>query len=392
MSAPFRTISCLVLLIALLAGCGSGASIPAPPSASKAVTDLKVTDQRELTVKNARILSLSPDGKWLVALRDKRVCVVAVDTLTDKQCVDTQTGAPDRRSFVWSLDSKRLVFTEDLPRFMLESDIWVLDVESGQLTDLTPDNVTGGFLKLPEGSVPLLDIMPGWSPDGQTVIFSRSDRDAGSTILERVSIKGGAAEKVLEAADQGPFALWYSPRWLRNGKLVYTIVYPKLTEPANGIWLADSDGKNARQLLGPDPQLGVPMLVDVSAKGDRALILYTAAMQYATNPNVSYLELLELSSGQHEPLKPAGEFVSLSNARFSPDGSKIAYVHRTLDNQASLVIRDVQSGAENAILTQPGILGASTESPMQGLDWVNNDTLYAATGPAGGTLLTLGSK
>ncbi len=391
MRLTFR-IACCLVVIALLVGCGGAGSIPAPPSASKAVTDLKVTAQRELKIENERILSLSPDGKWLAGIRDKAVCIIAVDTLADKHCVDTQTGSPDRRSLLWPQDSQHLVFTEDLPRFMFESDIWLLDVESGQLTDLTPDNVAGSFLKLPEGSVALLDTMPGWSPDGQSLIFSRSDRDAGSTSLYRLSTKGGTPEKILDAAGQGPLGIWYGPRWLRNNKLLYTIVHSKLTDPTNGIWLADSDGKNAKQLLAPDPELSVPTLVDVSAKGDRALIWYIAGMQYAAKPNQSFLALLDLSSGQTTPLQPSGEFMGLTTAVFSPDGSKIAYVYRSMAGEVNLVIRDVQSAAENTILTQSGILGVNTESPYLGLSWADNDTLYAATGPADGTLLTLGSK
>ncbi len=394
MSVRFRPACWAVLIITLLAGCGGGgaAPVPAPPSASKAAADLKVIAQRDLKIDNTRSLSLSPDGKWLAAIRGKSACLIAVDTLADKQCAEVTTGGLDVRSFVWSPDSQRVVFTEDLPRYMFESDIWTLDVENGQLTDLTPDNVSGSFLKLPKDSVALLDTMPGWSPDGQTLIFSRSDRANALTTLYRISVNGGTPEKIIDAAGSGPIAVWYGPRWLSNGKIVYTINHPKQSEPTNGVWIADSNGQNARQLLAFDQQLGAPILADVSAKGDRALIWYTAAMQYATKPNVSFFALLDLSNGQAFPLKPSGEFIGPANAAFSPDGSKIAYVYRTLDEQVNLVIRDVADGTEHTLLTQSGILGASTESPMQGLDWANNDTLYAATGPGVGSLLTLGSR
>ncbi|CAG0928308.1 hypothetical protein TFLX_00833 [Thermoflexales bacterium] len=393
MKALYRLTGYTVLTLALLAGCGGAPAIPAPPSASKAVTDLTVTAQRELEIEGTRLISLSPDGQWLVATRGKAICIVAVETLADKHCIDLQTGSPDVRALVWSPDSKRLVFTEDLMRFMLESDVWLLDIEGGQLTNLTPDEVTGGFLKQGKEAGTLLDAVPGWSPDGQTVIFSRSDRAAGSTSLYRLSIKGGTPEKIIEATSQGPLALWYSPRWLGNNKLVYTVLHPKLSEPANGIWLADSNGQNARQLLAPDPKIGPPALADVSPKSDYALVWYPMfAGQYGAESNVTWFALLDLNKGESVPLKPAGEFMSPANARFSPDGSKLAYVYRTLDKQVNLVIRDVQSGAENTVLTQSGILGANTESPMQGLDWANNDTLYAATGPGVGVLLTLGSE
>ncbi len=395
MSVRFRVTCCAVLIVTLLAGCGSGGTvpIPAPPSASKAAADLKVSAQRDLKIDNTRIISLSPDGKWLAALRDRSACIIAVDTLADKQCAEVKTGSLDSRSITWSPDSRRIAFTEDLPRYMFESDIWTLAIDSGQLTDLTPDNVSGGVLQLPKDSAATLDTMPGWSPDGQTLIFSRSDRNNSSTALYRVSVNGGSPEKILDAAGSGPIAVWYGPRWLGNGKIVYTINHPKQSEPTNGIWLADSNGQNAKQLLAPDQQLGAPFLADVSAKGDHALVFYSGALQYAAHLNVSYWALLDLTSDQTVPLKPAAEFLGPANAVFSPDGSKILFVYRALDKQVYLVVRDVQSEVDSTVLTQSEFLGATNDSPMQGLDWVNNDTVYAvAPGPGFGTLLTLGSK
>ena len=99
-----------------------------------------------------------------------------------------------------------------------------------------------------------------------------------------------------------------------------------------------------------------------------------------------------MNSGQLVPLQPAADFLSVANATFSPDGSKILYVYRSTDKQLQVVVRDVQSGAENVVLTQPAILGSANDTLVRGLDWVGNDTIYAATGPGAGTLLTLGSK
>ncbi|HEY4721116.1 MAG TPA: hypothetical protein VII92_04680, partial [Anaerolineae bacterium] len=61
-----QIVGSVVLMSVLLAACGGGAvAIPAPPSASKAAADLKVTAQRDLKIDKTRIISLSPDGKWL---------------------------------------------------------------------------------------------------------------------------------------------------------------------------------------------------------------------------------------------------------------------------------------------------------------------------------------
>lgn len=380
-----------MLIVMLLAACGGAVPVPAPPSASKAAADLKIAAQRDLQIDDTRIISLSPDGKWLAALRDRSACIIAVDSLADKQCAEVKTGSLDSRSIVWSPDSQRIAFTEDLPRYMFESDIWTLVVDSGQLTDLTPDNLSGSVISLPQDSAATLDTMPGWSPDGQTLIFARSMR-SGDTALYKMSADGGTPQKVLDIAGGGMIAVWYGPHWLNNGKIVYTIFHAKIDDPDNGVWLVDSNGQNARQLVKvTDKQTGLPILRDVSAKGDRALVFYSGALQYAA-PNVSYLALLDLTSGQTVPLKPAAEFLSVANAAFSPDGSKINYVYRSADKQTQVMVRDVQNGTDNSLLTQSTLLGTTTDSTVQGLDWANNDTVYAAAAPGSGILFTLSSK
>ena len=59
-------------------------------------------------------------------------------------------------------------------------DIWVLDLLTGDLINLTPDN-------------PLTDDAPAWSPDGAEIAF-RSER--GTTSIWVVAATGGAASQL----------------------------------------------------------------------------------------------------------------------------------------------------------------------------------------------------
>lgn len=379
-----------MLIVTLLAACGGVIVIPAPPSASKAAADLKVTAQRDLKLDSGQILSLSPDGKWLAVIRDTAVCIVAVDTLADKQCANLETGPIDRRSVVWSPDNRRIAFTEDLPRLLFESDLWVLDIDSGKLSDLTDDGLKGDMLNLPREKDTALDSTPAWSPDSQSLLFSRSDRMSSTTALYQIPAGGGTPQKLLDVAGTDLIAVWYGPRWLSNGRIVYTVFQRTLTDPANGVWIADSNGQNAKQLVSIiDPQLGAPILGDLSAKGDRALMWYSNALQFAARPNVSYFALLDLNSGQTTELKPQGEFTSLANAAFSPDGSKILYVYRDASQQTHLVVRDAPSTTDHDLYSTSTPFGLN--EAMQGLYWASNDTVYAATSPGSGILFTLGS-
>jgi hypothetical protein len=152
-------------------------------------------------------------------------------------------------------------------------------------------------------------------------------------------------------------------------------------------------------LLGSDPELGPPMLMGVAARGDKALILYyQAAGALGTAPNVSYFYILDLETGAVAPLKQAAgpevEFSSPSKARLSPDGSKVLYVYRYLAGEEiefRLAVRDVEGDAENVLLVSDEPLGFQTELGL-GLDWADDDTIYVATSPSSGLLLTLAAE
>ena len=131
---------------------------------------------------------------------------------------------------------------------------------------------------------------------------------------------------------------------------------------------------------------------------DKALILYYLAQgALGAGPNVSYFYILDLETGAVAPLKQAAgqeaEFSGLSKARLSPDGSKVLYVYRYLvgeEPEFRLAVRDVEGGAENVLLASADPLGFQTELGL-GLDWAANDTLYVATSPSSGLLITLGT-
>jgi hypothetical protein len=194
-------------------------------------------------------------------------------------------------------------------------------------------------------------------------------------------------------------AVWHGLRWSGDGKqILYTVARPQHDDPDNAIWIAGRDGKGPRRLLGPDPELGPPLLMDVAAQGDKALILYYLAQgALGAGPNVSYFYILDLETGTVAPLKKAAgeeaEFSGLSKARLSPDGSKVLYVYRYLageEPEFRLAVRDVEGGAENVLLASADPLGFQTELGL-GLDWAVDDTLYVATSPSSGLLITLGT-
>jgi Tol biopolymer transport system component len=399
----------LILILFLLVACGQlGASAPPSPQPTPAPTlaptsvpaaALRVGEKRPVELAGAQILSLSPDGRWLAARKDKALCLYDAATLAEQHCAELPDGQFDSRGVAWSPDSTRIALTEDVYRTLVESDLWVMDASTGALTNLTDDGATGSVLKpKTTGADPQFDAVPAWSPDSKTLIFARTPASRDQTALYRVAATGGEAQLVWTITTHGPFALFYGLRWSRDGQhILYTLAHPDADNSGNGVWMVDQDGRNARPVArATDKDLGYPMLIDVTARGDRALIWYYLASQmYVTKPNVSYYALLDLDTGAIEPLKQAAgdapEFFSPQNAIFSPDGSKLLYSYRDGDLTTRLVVRDLGGGAEQVLLSQPGkAIGASDFG--QGLNWSADDTVYAAAGPGSGLLLRLAGQ
>jgi len=394
-------IGCLVLFLVACGG-GGGVDRKAPPSASKSAAELQVTAQREVEIEGGRILSLSPDGQWLAVEKAKTLCVYQAESLTEQICTPLEGRSLDLHSVAWSPDSQQIAFTENFPVYLHESDLWLMLVETGELNNLTDDGVDRYQLGGEGMDKALIDLKPTWSPDGKTLLFARSTQSGGAwqgTSLYRVPAKGGDAQQVLSVTDEEPAVVWHSLMWSADGKKIfYTLASHDPDTPDNGVWQAEADGDNPERLLGVTNQdMGLPFLLDVSARGDQALIwYYPAAMQFGAQPNVSFFKLLDLKTGSLEPLKRATseevEFFGILNATLSPDGSKILYIYKPAQGAYRLVVRDLDSEEENVLVEFEEPRGITREFGM-GLDWVEDDTIFVAGGSGfEGLLLSLSTE
>lgn len=392
-------IGCLVLFLVACGGDG-GFERKDPPSTSKSATELKVVSQREIELDD-RVLALSPDGQWLAIEKMEVICIYSTESLLEHVCTPWEGGGLDSHSFTWSPDSKKIAFTENYPVYFHESDIWLMEAESGKLTNLTDDGVDRARPGSEGMDRALIDLIPAWSPDGKTLLFARStqsDGDWQGTALYQIPAKGGDPKQLLTADAEYPASVWHSLMYSRDGKQIfYTVFRREADDPDNGVWVAEADGKNPKHLLSTsDPDMGPPFLLEVSAKGDKALVVYYLGLgRYAAEFNLSFVALLNLETGRAEPLKRAKgeefEFSGLYHATFSPDGSKLLYVYRDLELKWYLVVRDVADGTEKVLLTSEEPIGAHRDFGL-GIDWADDDTIFLA-GPVGrgGLLLSIGS-
>lgn len=398
-----------MLLIMLVVSCKSrGYKVPNPPSGAKSAAELLVTSKRNAFIEETQLLSLSPNGKWFFGQRLDSICIFEAATLAEKFCFKW-TNILDLNSISWAPDSQQIAFTENLTA-LIESDIWVFDIPSGTLTNLTNDGLEGdistSLQRAQSDTVDInLDGVPAWSPDGKTLAFIRSVYgNTKQTFLCLVSAKGGDVTKLLIIDDQHSLASWRGMRWTPDGKkILFTITILGDETGKNGIYIVDKNGKNSKQLAKEKEGWGYISLYDVSAKGDKVLVGYPRAFKNVdTNPNLCFYELLDLKTGELTPLMEGaintdqsgnqGKYFSPIQATFSPDGSKIIYHYQLGGGDLpipQLVVRDVDGTSEEVLGNWAIYTGDDVGTS---LFWAENDTIYLMGGPGSGTLFQLGNK
>lgn len=363
--------------------------------------NLQVVARREVVVEvGSRILSLSPDGGSLLVWKKPGVlCINDAASAKEKLCAKLKSRKIDLRSVAWSPDSARVAYTENVYQYLYESDIWVMEVETGKLTNLTDDEVEGNFLE-PESSAKKaqLDAIPAWSPDGKTLVFARTAGPRRETALYTVPAVGGKPKKLVTVAREEPFTVWYNMRWSDDGQHIYYAVrHVQKENPENGIWVVRSDGRDPRQLLRSDPERDIPLLIGMWAGGSKAVVYYEAAAYTYASGTINLWEVVDLRTGAARPVREAPKDTSQprgpDNVVLSPDGFTLLYVERTAGGARRLIARNVAGGSDRVLLTDQGegYFGAYGGNAL-GLAWAENNSVYVGVAPGSGILLRLGTK
>jgi len=399
----FRTLS-LAVLIGLLAATihPIRAQTPVP------FDQLTVTAVDEVpNLKKPGVAYLSPDGKWIAFTDSKSLCIYMA--AGEKQQCATLPAGIDRNSIRWSPDSTQVAYTEDFFRAFRDSDIWVMDAATGKVTDLTDDGAFKFSLQPPKDSDPVgfIDAVPRWSSDSKRLAFIRYVLVFGQwqPFVYTIDASGGTPKEggLLNGGRFGVYALAWSP----DGKqIAYNRGISRREDDLNGMWVADSDGKNARQILSVKvaataeatptvrdlARVAIPTNIEYSLDG-RSLLAFDAAGLGQFTARWEEFTSSRVFAADGSGSSPVDADQVAHWAGWSPNGTALVYIARSARNPDvdGLYVVD-KPGAQGRKIYDGRVVPAG--ETWRALEWASNNTMLVFQPEGGGKflLLHLGAK
>jgi hypothetical protein len=359
---------------------------------------------RTVELPDVRIVSMSPDGSSIVGVRPAigyaqgELCTFSVATLAERAC----TGLADLGSIIrledlaWSPDGTKLAYTVHAFRTLKDGDLWLMDVATGQVTNLDDDGFDGTipFRAGQSDATITVDVSPVFTPDGATVTFSRSTFSGGpkGNDIANVPVAGGKPSHLVDVSDEVGIA-YFGMRWTADAStLYYTWSATDPKDIGNGIWSVAADGSYPHIVAGAtDTKAGFPAVAQVASTGDRLLAWYPLASIELTGRDT--LALIDAMTGIPTPLtvdEPSPSVAAVQMATFSPHGTALLEVTIRTEPDHQVRIRDVATGAVTPLIPD----GLPSAGPMEyGImpTWATNGTVLITGGGdlSRATLLTL---
>ncbi|MEU6540972.1 hypothetical protein [Streptomyces sp. NPDC047000] len=313
-----------------------------PSSSTLYIADVDGSNERKLLAGTSaafdRHAAYSPDGKTVYFTSERRGDgnsgvywgslngsgqLVGVQSLVGGPAVnDCAALSPDRRTLAFSSTRS----TDHL------SHIWLQNMQTGALTDLTGTAALAGDPASPDGH-----FRPVWSPDGQWIAFS-SDRNTtwrghddgkGWEHTQELSIyvirPDGTGFRRL--ATKPGYCLG-SPKWSPDGRRI--VYYEITTEGTWGAHRPEDIGVVESQIVSVDVATGTDRVEHTSGPGLKV------SPQYVTGTEIGYLVKGGADEGLAYTSGRAAVKRSLRSPVWSPDGKSVIYEKqgfgsRTLD-------------------------------------------------------------
>lgn len=193
------------------------------------------------------VLGISPDASLLVGTREREtLCILDATT---REIVAESNPFPELRlldeaSMRWKPDGVHIAFSLMPWAQLRDSDIFTMNAETGDITNLTPEETTEEANSLLETSQANVDTNPLWL-DNETLIFTRhpfAENTEATVELMKLNLGSGRIEPWVDLA---PANVMYalSPLWLRSdGSVVFGIESRPNRTPVRGAIIVDADG------------------------------------------------------------------------------------------------------------------------------------------------------
>src|SRR6478752_2934730 len=205
----------LVLVFVMVAGfalpIGAQAQDATPAATPGVQWEVDGVSQSRFTQRSGDVAYPSPDGRFVAFASPAALCVDDLQRTTEIGCADLGAAgitSIDEYGIAWAPDSASLYFTERWAGgnpLGLESDLWQWDLASRAFTNLSDDGLTGPIGKHLSDPAMTLDARPAPSPDGTTVMVSRSTWTVDGWTSNLVELPGGRVIGELETGSAQPF-------------------------------------------------------------------------------------------------------------------------------------------------------------------------------------------
>lgn len=212
-----------------LAASIAGAAITAGASGTSARLDIPDPRIGALNTGDVNLFGISPNGSVLVGKRDTNaICFLDADTrfVTAESEGREEFAMINIRTIAWNPGGTKLAFSLDAWSRMLDSDIFVADVATGEITHLTYESDRKVGKSLLDEKDARIDVSPVWLDD-DTVLFARHTNPTGDEFiceLWTISPEDGTEALYMDLTEHNIRDV-YSKIWLLSGgELVFAAV------------------------------------------------------------------------------------------------------------------------------------------------------------------------
>jgi hypothetical protein len=379
-----------------------------PGSSAVPADQWQVVRRSPVTVDDVRIISMSPDGSRFVAGKPAigyqrgSLCTYSVASGAEIACADLSQLESGLRieDVTWSPDGSKLAFSERALVYFRDGDLWLMDAETGALTNIADDGYSGTIGPISSHTPPPGDVTvpvnPAFTPDGTAVTYSRTHfvgGESGGNDIVTVPLSGGEPHLVVSVTDHEIGVVYFGIRWAPDGsKLYYSVQHGQRDNAENGIWVVNADGSDAHRLVGPPGEDSYgPAVLQVASNGANLLSWDPAyANQYSNREPV--FAVVDTETGASTPLVPLDPetplYAWISWAGFSPDGGSILTLTNSGQPILDVRVRDVGGSAEHQLVldqeTQAGWIAGGIP-----LNWAPNGVAFISGAGHFGTATAL---